>query len=335
MRHLDLFTGIGGFALAAQTVWGKDYEPVAFCEIDKFCQKVLKKHWPNVEIIDDIRKITNNCWGRIDLITAGFPCQDVSIAGKRKGLKGEQTGLFWELARVIELVKPKWIVLENVCGLLSSNNGKDMAEILNKLSEIGYCVGWRVLNAQYFGVAQRRKRVFFVGSFGNTNSVRVLFEPKGNGGNNKKVKTRREKCLCITTRDGQRQDPTNETIVGTSVRTCESGKRTQGYIAESLTAKSYGERGWPLQNETSQIIANVITAESDRHTARYPRQGNYIATIVADREGTVNGISRKLDTHRGRALGNAIVPQVAMVIMEAIKEIDDGNRAKERSKSVV
>lgn len=321
MRHLDLFTGIGGFALAAQEVWGEAYEPVAFCEIDGFCQKVLKKHWPEVEIVNDVKNIQKNQWGKIDFITGGFPCQDVSIAGSRNGLSGKQSGLWFEMARIIKMVEPKWVIIENVPGLLSSNNGKDMAEILKTLCEVGYCVGWRVFNAQYFGVAQRRKRVFIVGSFRNANSVQVLFEQKSNRRNYKKVSSGREKCFCITTRDGERQDPTNETIVGTTIRTSESGKRTQGYIAETLTAKSYGESGWPLQNETAQIIANAITVyPQDKMPPSQNATRNIIAEVNADRKRAIDGFSRKLDTYRGRCLGNAIVPQVAMAIMRGIKE---------------
>lgn len=351
-RHLDLFSGIqvGGFALSAQNVWGVDYEPIAFCEIDKFCQKVLKKHWPDVKIVNDVKEITENQWGKIDLLTGGFPCQDLSIAGGRNGLAGKQSGLWFEMARIIEMVKPKWVIIENVPGLLSSRNGRDMAEILKTLSEIGYCVAWRVLDARYFGVAQRRKRVWIVGSFGNTDSVRVLFEQKSDRGNCKKVSSGREKRFCITTRDGERQDPTNETIIGTTIRTSESGKQTQGYIAETVTAKSYGDKGWPLQNETSQIIANTIRSNkggtgSPKNTTdgiiaspitanigseMYLRRANFIAEINANRKRATDGFSRKLDTYRGRCLGNAIVSQVAMTIMEGIKEMTRRRPDKEK-----
>jgi len=348
MRHLDLFTGIGGFALAAQTVWGKDYEPIVFCEIDKFCQKVLRKHWPNVEIINDVKNITENHWGEIELITGGFPCQDLSIAGGRSGLTGKQSGLWFEMARIIKMVKPKWVIIENVCGLLSSRNGKDMAEILNTLSEIGYCVAWRVLNAQYFGVAQRRKRVFIVGSLGNTDSVQVLFEPKSSYRNDKKKSEMGQRGLCISTRDGERQDPTGKTIIASTIRSNDhdtaGNTKPNNIIAGTITAKSYGEKGWPLSNEWNTIIANAVhnypeekmppsqnrknnlVAQTIGSTTKgasfFIWQDTHIAEINPSRKRTIDGISRKLDNVRGRSLGNAIVPQVAIAIMKGIKEFD-------------
>ena len=96
MKHLDLFSGIGGFALAARWV---GWETVGFCEIDPYCQKVLRKHWPNVPIYEDIRNLEHR--GSVDVITAGFPCQDISVAGKQAGIEGERSGLWSELARVL------------------------------------------------------------------------------------------------------------------------------------------------------------------------------------------------------------------------------------------
>jgi len=325
MRHLDLFTGIGGFALAAQNVWEKDYEPVAFCEIDKFCQKVLGKHWPDVEIINDVKDIRENQWGEIDLLTGGFPCQDLSIVGGRNGLDGKQSGLWFEMARVIKMVKPKWVIIENVPGLLSSCNGRDMAEILKELCEIGYCVAWRVLNAQYFGVAQRRKRVFIVGSFGNTNSVKVLFDSKSRKRNDKTKQKMGQRGLCISTRDGERNDPTNETLIASTIRSNDhdtaGNTKPNNIIAGTITAKSYGEKGWPLSNEWNTIVAQTI-GSTTRGNSSFVWQDTHIAEINPKRKRTTDGISRKLDNVRGRALGNAIVPQCAMVIMEGIKEIE-------------
>ena len=330
MRHLDLFSGIGGFALAASWVWKKDYEPVVFCEIDKFCWKVLKKHWPNVPIIEDIKKLNGVEYaGTTALITAGFPCQDLSIAGKRKGLKGKQSGLFYELARIIEMVKPKWIILENVPGLLSVNNGKDMAEILNQLSEIGYCMAWRVLDAQYFGVAQRRKRVFFVGSFGNTSSVQVLFEQKSSRGNDKKKPEMGQKGLCISTRDGEKQDPTSETLIASTIRS--NDHDTAG------------------NTKPNNIIANTIGATTGGNSS-FVWQDTHIAEINPAGKRAIDGISRELyiieeiengkmefsrkqDSCRGRVLGNAIIPQIAEVIMRAIKEKEKIQQLKQNEEA--
>lgn len=116
-------------------------------------------------------------------VTAGVPCQDVSIAGRRAGLAGKRTGLFYEFARVLREIRPCWFIFENVPGLLSSNGGRDFAEVLRVLMvECGYGVSWRVLDSQFFGVAQRRRRLFVVGRFGKPCPAEILFDAEGGGG---------------------------------------------------------------------------------------------------------------------------------------------------------
>lgn len=119
---------------------------------------------------------------RVDLLCGGFPCQDLSVAGKRAGLAGERSGLFFEFARVVSLLSPRWVLLENVPGLLSSNEGDDAAEVIATLSELGYGVAWTVLDSQHFGVPQRRRRVFIVGHLGAPCPPEILFESEGGGG---------------------------------------------------------------------------------------------------------------------------------------------------------
>ena len=119
---------------------------------------------------------------RVDLITAGFPCQDVSVAGQRKGLAGERSGLFWEIVRLAERLRPRWLLLENVPGLFSSHRGRDFGVILTALDELGYGVAWASLDAQWRGLAQRRNRVFLVGHLGAPCPAEILFEPKGMSG---------------------------------------------------------------------------------------------------------------------------------------------------------
>lgn len=171
----SLFSGIGGFDLGferagMQCKWQ--------CEIDKKAQAVLRRHFEGVKLYDDVRSITRDA-EPVDLICGGFPCQDLSIAGKRKGLAGERSGLWYEFHRVLSEIKPKWAVIENVAGLLSSDRGRDFAIILSGLADIGYCAAWRVLDSQYFGVAQRRRRVFIVASFGSGSCAEILFEREG------------------------------------------------------------------------------------------------------------------------------------------------------------
>lgn len=171
------FSGIGGFDLAFERAGGR---VVHQCELDDRCADLLTKRFPNVELARDIREV-----GRVsaDIVVGGFPCQDLSVAGRRAGLAGERSGLFHDFARVIEGSNPRWVVIENVAGLLSSNGGADFGTVLGSLVDIGFGVAWRVLDAQFFGVPQRRRRVFIVGHRGNVERARsVLFEREGSGG---------------------------------------------------------------------------------------------------------------------------------------------------------
>jgi len=166
---------VGGFDLALER---NGVKVVATCEIDKHAQKILTRHFPNAKLFSDVSTLTGK--ELLDagfdpengIITGGFPCQDVSVAGKRAGLTradGTHTrsGLFWEVIRILQETKAQYFILENVPGLLSSNNGRDFGTVIGALDELGYEVAWRILDAQYFGVPQRRRRIFIVGSLGN------------------------------------------------------------------------------------------------------------------------------------------------------------------------
>jgi len=157
MKMLDLFSGIGGFSLAAQ--WA-GIETIQFCEIDPFCQKVLAKNFAGVPIHDDIRTFDSKPFrGRIDLLTGGFPCQDVSCANPSgKGLDGERSGLWAEMLRIIRECKPSFVVAENVAALRI--RGAD--RVLSDLESAGYTCGAFVVRADYAGAPHRRKRVFIV-----------------------------------------------------------------------------------------------------------------------------------------------------------------------------
>jgi len=181
----SLFAGIGGFDLAASRA-GME---VRWCaEINPACRLVLAERFPKVRLYQDVKELSldphdSSSAERVDVLCGGFPCQDVSVAGRRSGLAGERSGLFYEFARLIEEGTPQWVVIENVPGLLSSNRGRDMGAVLGTLGELGYGWAYRVLDAQHFGVAQRRRRVFIVGCLGSgTGAGQVLFEPEGSGG---------------------------------------------------------------------------------------------------------------------------------------------------------
>jgi len=176
LRVGELFAGIGGFGLAAERA-GCSVEWAV--EIDPFASRVYERRFPRVRRFPDVRDFDGT---PVDCITGGFPCQDVSVAGKRKGLIGERTGLFWEIIRIAQGLRPRWLLLENVPGLLSSHRGRDFETVLAALDELGYGVAWRVLDAQFFGVPQRRRRVFIVGHLGSPCPAEVLFEPESVSG---------------------------------------------------------------------------------------------------------------------------------------------------------
>jgi len=166
LQILDTFAGIGGFSYAA-TKLVKGFETTQFIELDPFCQKILKKNFPNVPIHDDIRTYTAFS-GQFDIICGGFPCQDISGANStRVGItEKSRSGLFYELMRVIRMVRPRFVVLENVAAIL--NNGLDI--VLGELSQAGYDAEWSVISASSLGACHRRSRWWCVAY---TNSERL------------------------------------------------------------------------------------------------------------------------------------------------------------------
>ncbi|WP_046231548.1 DNA cytosine methyltransferase [Paenibacillus algorifonticola] len=175
LKVASFFSGIGGFDLGLERA---GMEVVFQCEWNSYCQKVLRKHWPNVKLMGDINDVTIEEIPEAEVWCGGFPCQDVSLAnqGKRKGLEGDRSGHFYKYAELIEQRRPNWVLVENVPGLLNSNQGNDFKVVVGTLAELGYGVAWRVLDAKYFGTPQRRRRVYIVASYGNQRASEVLFE---------------------------------------------------------------------------------------------------------------------------------------------------------------
>lgn len=176
MRVLDLFSGYGGFSLAFERA---GFETVAFSEIDPFACKVLAHRWPATPNLGDIREIDGSevrkRFDHIDVVTFGTPCQDLSVAGKRAGLAGERSGLFHAAVRVIAGARPTFAVWENVPGAFSSSGGRDFAAVLDALAQCGALdISWRVLDAQYAGVPQRRRRIFLVADFAGERAGEIL-----------------------------------------------------------------------------------------------------------------------------------------------------------------
>lgn len=176
MRYLSLCSGIEAATVAWRSL---GWEAVAFSEIEPFPCAILAHYYPDVPNLGDMTKIDGSKYcGAVDLIVGGTPCQDFSVAGKRAGMAGERGRLALYYLRLVDYVSPRWIVWENVPGVLSSNGGRDFALFVGTLAKLGYGWSYRVLDAQYFGVPQRRRRVFLVGHFGDWRpAAAVLFEP--------------------------------------------------------------------------------------------------------------------------------------------------------------
>jgi DNA (cytosine-5)-methyltransferase 1 len=171
LKILDLFSGIGGFSLGLESTGL--YETVAFCEIDIKCQAVLEKHWPLTPIYNDINKLSGNDFKNIDVICGGFPCQDISIAGKKKGFKDEhgnrtRSGLWEEMFRIISEARPKYAIIENVSNLLN----KGLARVLSDLASIGYDAEWHIISARSVGALHQRERIWII-SYPNNNGQYV------------------------------------------------------------------------------------------------------------------------------------------------------------------
>lgn len=156
----SFFAGIGGFDVAFEK---QGFSNALLCEINPFCNQILKRHWPNVQKAGDINEITEREIPDAEVWCGGFPCQDISVArgaSERLGLKGKRSGLFYRFAELIEAKLPEVVIIENVAGLFTSNKGRDFGVILQTLSALGYSVAWRLLNSRYFGVPQSRTRVY-------------------------------------------------------------------------------------------------------------------------------------------------------------------------------
>lgn len=174
MRVLDLFSGIGGFSLGLERA---GFETVAFCEIDEAAQKVLKKHWPHVPVFEDVKTLTKGKleeYGikKIDVICGGFPCQDVSVAGKRAGLAGQRSGLWAEYCRLVSEIGPEWVIIENVSALRS--NG--LATVLENLWEVGYDAEWHIIPASAIGAGHGRERIWIIAYPGSKGLQRPVIE---------------------------------------------------------------------------------------------------------------------------------------------------------------
>lgn len=176
MKYVSLFSGIEAATVAWEPL---GWDPVCFAEFDEFPSAVLAERYPEVPNVGDVTKVNWKKYkGKCDVVVGGSPCQSFSVAGKREGLQGE-SGLMFEYIRAVREIRPRWFLWENVPGALSSENGEAFRQLLSEMDKLGYGLAWRILDAQFFGVAQRRRRLFLVGHLGACPPVGVLIEPEG------------------------------------------------------------------------------------------------------------------------------------------------------------
>ena len=191
MNYMSLCSGVEAISVAWK---GLGFNPVAFSEIEKFPSAVLEHHYPNVPNLGDMTNYKE--WkndGTVNLIVGGTPCQSFSIAGLRRGLEDPRGNLMLTFGAIIKKYRPTWVLWENVPGVLSSNRGRDFGTFLAMLGQFGYGYAYRVLDAQHFGVAQRRRRVFVVGYLGDwRNPAKVLFEQESVRGDTQKGKKEKQ-----------------------------------------------------------------------------------------------------------------------------------------------
>jgi len=291
MQVLDLFSGIGGFALGLERA---GMQTVAFCEVEPFRRLVLQLHWPDVPILPDIRTTTGESLrlagaGDIDLICGGFPCQDISTAGKGAGLNGRRSGLFWEAHRLIEELRPRWVLLENVPALRT--RGAD--DVLGALEGLGYACWPLVVGAWAVGSPQRRNRVWIVGRLADANKDELRQQPGRGGGT----------CRPETPESG-----------GGGERV---GHAPQGAGSSVASGAPEGEQGAPGGSGGVHLWPAGRGAE--QHPWEPPR------TIPASQPGlgrSAAGLPCRLARRAHRlaleALGDTVVPQVVEAVGKAI-----------------
>jgi DNA (cytosine-5)-methyltransferase 1 len=332
VKVLDLFAGIGGFTIGFEKA---GFETVAFCEIEPYAQKVLRKNWPEVPIYDDVRTITAERLVsdgiKVDVITGGFPCQDISVAGNQAGIEGERSGLWTECARLIGEIRPRYAVFENVTNLLNGERGDWFKRVLWDISALGYDAEWHCIPASELGAHHHRDRVWII-----CYPREVLLENTRHGcgrdaksfAGGQNAQTERQ-CNTSTaggsSKDvadthGARQQQSNEALAGRSSEQSDSAciqskeadvsypneSRLQRWLQDGIAYQA----GWEVESDGRATERGVRWERyRDGYWASEPNVGR-----------VVNGIPSR--SHRLKCLGNAVVPPIPELIARAINEAD-------------
>ena len=280
LRLLDTFSGIGGFSYAAERIVG-GFETVAFVEREPYCQRILGKHWPNVPIYDDITTFNPEPYSA-DVVCGGFPCQDISLAGKQAGIKeGTRSGLFYELMRVVCLVRPQYVVLENVAAILA--NGLDT--VLGELAQAGFDAEWACIPASAVGACHQRDRWWL-----------VAYPQSGLG-------QQRQAGQSEHIGKSSRFELSVAQLGDTHCPPLPAPNPHHQRQQEQHTAAIADQQGWPRWNDAPRRLN--------------PDWRGYLSQPVLCRGD--DGLSNRVD--RLKALGNAVVPQVAAIPLARVRQL--------------
>lgn len=349
----SLFAGIGGFELGFEST-GR-FETLWQVERDKYASRVLAKHWPDVQRHDDVCTWPNETTKPVDVLLAGFPCQDISYAGKGAGLNGERSGLFFEVMRIVSVLGPKFIVLENVAALLT----RGLDKVLGSLASHGYDAEWEVVPAASVGAPHRRNRVFIIGakicdSYGNGESASPInaktsklqgdYAHAESNGRDKGKPNERGSRKGTQARQESRLGHGSGTLAdsigsGTGHESLANGrqKRKSANAFKPATLRQGDWETLPEGIDASSADCGTLAdsdgqrgrsrnaqrqdAENARQSPRRKKHGGWDSEPAVGR--VANGVPKRVD--RLRCLGNAIVPQVAQVVAERLLEIHEAN----------
>ena len=329
LKLLDLFSGIAGFSYAAEKIV-RGFKTTQFVENDSYCQSVIRKNFPNIPIHDDITTFKAER-GQFDVFTVGFPCQDLSVAGRKKGIgEGTRSGLFYESIRLLREVRPRFALFENVRNLLSHENGETFQEVLFQIAKAGYDAEWSVISARDMGACHLRERIWIVAytnDYGSSSSERVRVDGKTDSGT-------QERQNQTGKSEGSSESRNSEAVQRATELTDTNGKRLERRLPEQQ--QELQETGQPGQKDS------LCSTDTDSSGTQGNSKGmekpiwKYAflnskerRTISPDWTGYVSEpcLCRGDDGLRGRvarlkALGNSIVPACAAVPLQRIKDLN-------------
>ena len=293
LKFASFFAGIGGFDLGFERA---GLDAVFQCEIDPYCQTILKRHWPKVPLHGDIQSLESTAIPSADIWTAGWPCQDLSNANtNRQGLKGKRSGLFFDFSELAGACRPPWLVLENVSGLLSAEHGTALETVVDELEALGYLGGWFSFNTLDAGLPQNRERVFIVASDRSDRAYQFFAHGSSVFGDHSAGRTRGQET----------GSDFSESFIGNT----------------PLLVQRRGGFGYTMAKSISPTLRAQTGKHQGGHTDRPVLCGQKLD--VGRVRGT-DGLPKRLDGRRGRFIGNSVSPVIAEWIAQRILLVEQG-----------